>query len=128
LVFSVSKRHFLLHFFYKRCQAGTQGSGSKNAGQCHKTKLRSEKKIVSYKTSAKIPHNFFTSRHIATGIRSFLLKIFWLNPAAAEKEKRKKLELQIRDVYTGSRIQIFPYRILIRASKNISIFDPEHCF
>jgi hypothetical protein len=90
LVFSVTKRHFLLHFFYKRCQAGTQGSGSKNAGQCHKTKLRSEKIIVAYKKSAKIPHNFFTSRHIETGIRSFLLKIVWLNPAAAEKKGKSQ--------------------------------------
>jgi hypothetical protein len=34
---------------------------------------------------------------MATGIRSFLLKIFWLNPAAAEKEKEKSV-LRIRDV------------------------------
>jgi hypothetical protein len=40
---------------------------------------------------------------MATGIRSFLLKIFWLNPAAAEK--KEKSVLRIRDVYTGSRIQ-----------------------
>jgi hypothetical protein len=45
-----------------------------------------DSKSESYETNAKIPHNFFTSRHMATGIRSFLLKIFWLNPSAAEKK------------------------------------------
>jgi hypothetical protein len=41
--------------------------------------------------------------------------------------------LRIRDVYTGSRIRIFPLRIqdqkdIGSVSKNLSSFNPKHCF
>jgi hypothetical protein len=41
--------------------------------------------------------------------------------------------LRIRDVYTESRIQIFPFRIQDQkdpgsASKNLIIFNPKNCF
>ncbi len=48
-------------------------------------------------------------------------------------EKRENAALRIRDVYSGSRIRIFPSRIQGQkysgsASKKLSIFNPKNCF